>query len=395
MELETYLRWNGYWGDGERRRRNGYTLSPSAYLASPGQEAELQRLARATYKAVGALNERLCGFASGAQHLSHEEAQFVRLANVASRGLLRPSDGNYGIPPVLKIDLAQTPKGHFQIAEVDAYNPRGFGYVALLEGGVPPIGLRRFPGMQGLVDIMRVCSRSGETYLFLISEFERFYEPAFEVLRRSLGARGILASLAREQDMAQAGDGVEGHRLFIIPDTLNAYPAVRDSLMQKYREGRLNTFYPPTAYLGSKAFLPFLRSCEGMEEFIPKTALVGKKCGVSSGVLPDELAILKATMSSGMKKVLFSDLDKTAFEGALATARSLKTPSWILQEQVPQAPVPVVIFDDEGNRLTQHYYLRITLYANESGVLDAEVTGRPDRKVHGAPDCIQIPVILS
>lgn len=69
-------------------------------------------------------------------------------------------------------------------------------------------------------------------------------------------------------------------------------------------------------------------------------------------------------------------------------------PNCILQKQVPQVGVPIAVFGDDGARVVQDYYLRIIAYVTADGILDVEVTGRPDRKVHGAPDCIQIPTIF-
>ena len=131
-----------------------------------------------------------------------------------------------------------------------------------------------------------------------------------------------------------------------------------------------------------------------MSTFLPKTSLVSSKDDPAE-VLRAGPSVLKGTVSSGMKKVIFSDLEPERFEKTLAEARATKTPSWILQEQVLTHAVPVVVFDEGGKRITRDYFLRVVAHITKDGVLDVEVTGRPDRMVHGAPDCIQLPVIFA
>lgn len=395
-DLDTYLVESGYWGNAERRRRHAYVLSPSAYLLSLKQKGDIHRLARSTYAAVRKLNDRLVTLARPGTHLSHEDAAFVKLGTMASRALLRPVDGESRIPPVIKVDIIQNSEGRYFIAEVDVYNPRGFGYAALLEESLPPtLMTSRFPGIAGLLEIFEASQHKDVEWHVLVSEFERYYGTAFEVLARSFGKRGTTLRIVSEEDVARGRVRFSGTStaMLAIPESLHAYPKTRDYLLDLYRAKTLHTLYPPLAYLGSKAFLPYLRGCVGMEEFIPPTVLVGEK-HKNALPNPDSPAVLKAAVSSGMKGVFFSDLDSVEFLSTLERVRKSKNTSWILQEQVPQESVPVTVFTSEGKRTVGDYFLRITAYVSEHGVVDAEVTGRPDRKVHGAPDCIQLPVIL-
>lgn len=405
--LEKHLRECGYWANPERRERYAYVLSPCVYVASSRQEADLERLAVRTYAAVQKLNEELCALARK-NHLTKDEARFLQLGNAASRSLLRPQDQVTRIPPVIKVDIVQDIFGRYQVAEVDAYNPRGFGYAAMLEQSLDSrMKLRRFPGIEELARIFEATQGEDSIWpwFVVVSEYERFYRAPYEILSRALKRQGMhFPTLSAREAFgilrAPTEEGVMQMRagFLSIPDTLFAEePQVRERFLSLYREGYLKSLYPPVAYLGSKAFLPFLRAQEGVAEFIPPTSLVGKLYGeeeIRESTSRAEL-VLKATVSSGMKGVYFSDIDRTEFETALVQARQQRNSSWILQEQVPQAKVPVIVFDDEGKRQTQDYYLRITAYISEGGIVDAEVTGRPDRKVHGAPDCIQIPVVLS
>ncbi len=405
--LEGHLRECGYWANAERRERYAYVLSPCVYVASSRQEDDLERLARSTYAAVASLNKKLCALAQE-KHLSKEDARFLQLGNAASRSLLRPQDQETRIPPVIKVDIVQDIFGHYHIAEVDTYNPRGFGYAAMLEHSLDSrMKLRRFPGMEELARIFQ--NTQGDDAIWpwfvVVSEYERFYRAPYEILSSALKRQGMhFPTLSAREAFgilrAPTEEGVAQMRagFLSIPDTLFAEePQVRERFLSLYREGYLKSLYPPVAYLGSKAFLPFLRAQEGMAEFVPPTSLVGRQYGeeeIRVSTSRSEL-VLKATVSSGMKGVYFSDIDRPEFETALTQARQQRNASWVLQEQVPQAKLPIVVFDDEGKRMTQDYYLRITAYVSQDGIVDAEVTGRPDRKVHGAPDCIQIPVVLS
>ena len=396
-DLESYLRDVGYWPDEKTKQRYLYRLSPSALVVSPREREGLERLARTTYAAVGLLAGRLADIGAKKSPSSHDEGRLASLARRASRGLLLPEDGVRDIPPVIKVDLVRDPEGGYGIAEVDVFNPRGLGFVALLEGSVPEHfrnQKRRFPGLSGLA---RSLGESPEERSFgiLVSEFERFYEPSFRIYADMMNARfGTDIRMLRPSDFAPGGKGEEETRLLTIPDTLDADPLVRERLMEKYRAGGLYAIFPPASYLGSKAFLPYLRAYPGMEEFIPPTALVGRKCGGLGHTIDEgKPLVLKAAVSSGLKKVVFSDLDPS-FASLLEEARTQRNPSWILQEQVPQKPLPIVVFDENGERETRDYFLRVTAYVSSEGVVDVEVTGREDRKVHGAPDCIMLPVLL-
>lgn len=389
--LESYLEATGYWGDAERRRRNMYVLSPSAYVISPDQKAQLDRLATATFNAVRTLSKHLSHLA-GERSLSNKDAVFLALAGSGLRGLLGPKEIMGNMPPCLKVDLVQDERGVYQIAEVDAYNPRGFGYMALLDESMPNSFTRSGPGIRAVTDMMIEVGGEGE-WVIIVSEHERFYKPAFDVFRRALARYGVYARLVDESDIGTALYGTDVQNVFVIPESLNQNVDGRAYLLDRYQKGQVRLFYPPAAYLGSKAFLPYLAAQTCMAEFIPPCSLVSRKHDpllVCNGYP----SVLKGVMSSGMKQVIFSDADPELFAAKFAEARSLKRPSWILQKLVEQKPVPIVVFDEKSELTQRDHFLRITAYIAESGLIGAEVTGRTDPKVHGAPDCIQIPAIL-
>lgn len=393
--LERTLIESGLWTRGADNSRYGYTLSPCVWGLSSTSAHNLEMLGRTVHRSLRALDQKLNYLGSGGVHLSKADARFLRLAKTGIKNLLSPRDGKEGVPPIVKVDLVQDTDGNFRIAEVDAYNPRGLGYLCLLASTTE--GMNRFPGEGVLTSLFASSRRDTSPWIIIVSEFERYYEPAFGVLVRALKKYGIDAKLVREEKLAQ--DGVDRTlrdfaQALCIPESLYKYPAVRERLLTRYKEGSIYSLFPPKAYLGSKGFLPYLGEQELAGDYIPKTSLVSRADDPYKVIDENAGSVLKATVSSGMKQVLFSDLDQHAFEEKLACARRDEYPLWIMQKQIPQIATPVAVYDDNGCRVVRDYYFRIIAHITEYGILDVEVTGRPDRKVHGAPDCIQLPSVL-
>jgi hypothetical protein len=386
---------SGLWSESGDNSRYGYTLSPCVYGIGPDFARNLEYLGRDVHRSLRSLDEKLICLGSGGVHLTKPAARFLRLAKTGTKNLLTPRDGGVGISPVIKVDLVQDMDGNYRIAEVDAYNPRGLGYLCLLASMTD--GMKRFPGEGVLTSLFASIRRDNSPWVIIVSEYERYYEPAFGVLVKSLQKYGIPAKLVREEKLGQDGvDEVLGDfaQVLCIPESLSEYPKVRRRLIERYKEGSLFAIFPPKAYLGSKGFLPYLSGPGLAEEHIPKTSLVSRVDDPGAVIKDGTPAVLKATVSSGMKQVLFSDLDEEAFCAKLAGARKDEYPLWVMQEQVPQTATPVMVYDDCGRKVCRDYYFRIIAHITEYGILDVEVTGRPDRKVHGAPDCIQLPSVL-
>lgn len=388
--LEEHLVSSGYWLGNERRRRNAYVLSPSAYAVSGQQRIQLDALARALYASIERVSARLSTLGRS-KHLTHEESFFLALAKNGVRGLQPPREHDGSIPPVIKVDLMQSSDGSFKIAEADVYNPRGFGYLALLDATIPAEFARVGSGMSGLAGhVARVAN--GAQVPIIVSTYETYYEPTYQILAHALLEQGIHAGVLREEDLAGKPFIIERIRaLFSIPDTLFARPSLREHLLDMYRGGQLRTYMPPAAYLGSKAFLPAYAECPTVAEFMPKTVLLGRR-HANNIPLNGSGMLLKGVVSSGHKNIVFSRKDPDGFVHTFETAQRQRNPLWILQEEVQQSPVPIVVFDGD-DRVTREYFVRLTAYIERAGLLGLEVTGREDGFVHGAPDCIQIPCV--
>lgn len=404
MQLERYLLQCGLWS---RRPQDGaenthFVLSPCALRLSRETQRELQVLSQRTYAALRELNGTLVACARGEEadaRGKRNQALLLKLAKLGSRSLTTPefwaSRGEPpALPPAIKVDLIRREDGRYRIAEVDVYNPRGFGYLALLDG-MAPEGAPRYPGIGKFAEILREqASEPDPVWFIIVSEYERYYEPAFRILAEALGRRGISACIVRERELAENEHAlrVMTHAI-IIPESLHKYPQVRERLLERFSCGCLTLLYPPSAYLGSKAFLPMISEHKKMNRHVPKSKLVSRQLDPLP-LMGDAPLVIKGTVSSGMKEVFLSSEDPVRFLKALRSARTGKTPRWIVQEEVPQRPFDVSVFNEHGAREVQKHFIRLTAYITEDGVLGAEVTGRPSKMVHGAKDCIQIPCVL-
>lgn len=392
--LASHLTSSGYWGTPDLRRRNAYVLSPYAYAISARQANDLERLAKCTYGALRNLSTRLSQL-SLEKSLTNDDARFLAMATRNTRGLFSPREIGGSVPPAVKVDLVQDASGRYFIAEVDAYNPRGFGYFALLDSTLPDAFKSPDKSVGKLARLLRMVNDADNVWHIVVSDFERYYEPSFRILASALSTHGIECVLVRESEVTKlCAMSSETANIICIPESFSGETPVRDLLVRSVADGRIATFYPPAAYLGSKAFLPYLASCDGMAEFVPDCALVARRFDPRAGMNGSPL-VLKGVMSSGLKKVVFSDFEKDRFDVMYAEARTTKNPQWILQKRVEQEAIPVKVFDEEGGTTVKTYFLRITAYITENGLLGAEVTGRTDPAVHGAPDCIQIPAIYA
>ena len=385
------------WDTEEKRTRYGYVLSPCAYIVSKQQQQELQRLARDTYRATQDIAIQLHTLGNQTSR-NNDEDQLVSIATRSSKGLLRPGEAHsIDIPPIMKIDLVQTLDDSYKIVEIDAYNPRGLGFITLLENSIRDYNTKRYPGIATCAKRMKTINTH---WTHIYSDFERYYAPVFDIWIQEMKKHGVYIDdrcteakpeLLTRTDLQFDRTTSASRNISIIPESLFNNKDFREHLLTLYRSKSARFFYHPTAYLGSKALLPYIREKQGMKNWIPETSLLFKKSKVICD--SNKEYVLKAGMSSGMKGVYFSDTD-SEFEPKLAEVSRNKRPSWIVQEQVAQQPYPITVFNKYGERITANYYLRVIAHITKGGILDVEITGRPDKKVHGAPDCIQLPTIL-
>lgn len=400
--LEDYLRARGYWSTAERRQRHFYILSPCAYVLHTEQRNQLDMLARAAYAAVTKLEREIFTLATK-KKLSHPEAEFLRIARSAAHGLLTPGeDATASVPEIIKIDIVVSSEGHPQAVEIDVHNPRALGTTILVDGTLPLAQQApAYPMGRNLGQMLAMRTRARDpTWKIIVAEGERYYSTSFEVLASFLRAEGVSVEVLMADALAEDPRRIEDEELihvFAISERMDRNPKVRERLIARVRAGTAQCFYPPKAYLGTKAFMPHLARQEGMNGFIPATALLSGR-GMSRALFSrpptTNLMVVKYTNGSGAKGIVLSEADPERYQSTIQEGMRCNTPQWILQEQVPQEPQAVTVFDEKGKREVHPYYFRITLAAAECGIVGLKVTGRQDQVVHGAPDCIQLPVIM-
>jgi hypothetical protein len=392
--LEKYLAEIGYWDTEDKKRRHRYVLSPCVYVLTRVQHEELKDIARAVYPAVQNLESALAGHARAPRPTS-DGRRLLAMARSARHGLDGPGDtADEGIPPILKVDIVQKPDGGYQIVEIDTYNPRAIGTTTLLEASLIRFGVKPAYRITKHISAL-LTSRSEGSWTIVASERERYYETSYGIVARSLSVYGVRTHVISEADVVEDPTLIAPGNIkntFIIPESLDRHPAIREALLASYRQDVIRVLYPPKAYLGSKGFLPFLSDQPGMKSYIPPTVILSKAVGSAQPEMHGAM-VLKAVSSSGAKGVFFSDADRNEFDQAFSEALRAKTPQWILQEKVEQARLPVVVFQD-GRRAESLYHVRITMHVGADSIFGIKVTGRTNPLVHGAPDCVQLPVVL-
>ena len=392
QDVEEHLIVTGYWNTESKRERHACVLTPCAYILH--EESQLTDAARALHAAVMQLETTLAGL-SQRHHLAHAESRFLRMAKSASHGLLRPGeDSGLAIPPMVKIDMVRDRSGEWYAVEVDTYNPRALGTIALVDALV-----KRANKTPASCVVLRLAAMLGNEreWAIIIYEKERYYGTSYEVLGSLLQKNGVRIRFVSEKEVAKnismlrCRDGP--FHTFLIPENMDRHPEIRTYLLAEYRAGFVRTIYPPKAYLGSKAFLPFIAAQKGVNNTVPPTALLTdwvENCIFSRPRSSDRI-ILKPVHSSGSRGIIRQD-DLDSFYKTIKEEKQSKNPLWIAQQEVAQEPIAVTVFDGKS-RVVMLYYLRLTMYATAEGIAGLKITGRPEKIVHGAPDCIQLPVI--
>lgn len=398
-QLVSYLESVGYWGNDYLRKRNEFVLSPCAYKINSKQYENLNKLGRTIYSSLRAIAKKVYTFSNSAPK-NRDDQELMGIVSRGDRKLLSPSETrDDSIPPILKVDIAQDCEGNYKVMEVDAYNPRGLGFNALLDG-VGNLGssddVETFETMKILAKMLLSFSPSGKVSYF-ISDYERYYEPSFWVLKKTLAAYNVNLILIKENE-CEARDIVNILRertegfVFMIPESFQNI-ILRDKLLEAYKDGNLKFFFPPKAYLGSKMLLPYIAGYPEINGFIPKTTLLSKKYDVSN-FLGRGNWLVKVGQSSGAKGVFFSDLNSVEFMQCIEQEKNKKRPVWILQEKINQEALMLKTFLD-NEECFDKYYLRLIAQVASNGVIGLEITGRKDCMVHGAPDCVMLPSILN
>ncbi|MBI3120015.1 MAG: hypothetical protein HYZ08_00190 [Candidatus Kerfeldbacteria bacterium] len=321
-------------------------------------------------------------------------------------------------PSILKVDLMETTEG-FRIAEIDGHNKHGLGYSTLaarIRRAVMP-DAEVFSGVAAAL-AAEVRRRGENRVVLLYARQEQFYLPEFRILQAELQRLGVELVVVEEQEVRMRDgrvvtrDGADCN-LFVDFPFFYHNPPLNALLVSRYRSGEIDFLIPPKPFLGSKAVLALLRNDLGDEEleailksqipaaslrllrqYIPTTYLIYKrKEGREFWDSPyrDIPFVLKESISNGMKGTVFED--DPHFQETMGHACGSYY-RYILQQEVTNRPQEFSSFTPDGRSVLGEWYTRVTVHFAVRRVADIVVTARQDKKVHGAPDCLQIGAVI-
>lgn len=413
---------SGIW-EGSQRKTHRFIPSPSVYTVASDK---LRRLEKIGY----ALQDCLTGFGRIAAiaanpRLGKGEA-WGRIARTISMGvpsiyrsIMVKSPGSG--PAICKVDFMEDSDGNYWIAEIDGHNKHGLGYSALaakIRKAIAPEA-KSFIGVAATI-AEQVKKRGYNRIAVIYADQERFYLPELRILQGELDKHGIeLAVIAESELKVEAekalhspkGDG--DYKLFVDFPFLYHNQQLNTLLAELYQRDEISFLIPPKPFLGSKAILALIRNDAGdpelnailasqirshsldvMRQYIPETYLVHKRLSPEywRGRIRGRRFVLKESISSGMKGTVFSDDPRFNETMSKACGSYYR---FILQEEVANRSQTFQQFNSNGDLIEGQWYARITAHFCYRRIGDIIITARRDKKVHGAPDCLQLGTIIA
>jgi hypothetical protein len=246
-----------------------------------------------------------------------------------------------------------------------------------------------------------------EDVTLISASHEHFYLPEFHILAKELERYGISLNIATEP--LQPGIG----RLVIdFPFLFRSPSSTISELGKAYKDGSITFLLPPKPFLGSKMILAWVHNpqetlqekictyvdenyIKRLQQFIPPTFLVNKRKGEAKPFWYEYAekydCVLKACISSGAKQVYFPE--ESDYWETLTNACNANY-SFVLQHAIRAKRCPIRYFGRQGNIIESHLYCRFTAYFSKNGLIDLRVVARENKKVHGAPDAVQLGVVI-
>lgn len=418
-DVEQVVQESGLWhGTGENYR---FLPSPAVYTLTGEQRKELEKLGVALRESLGGLG-RIFAIASQSQFA------YGKTWGMVLRSLRTGVPKNYHhlaclhagrTPAICKVDLMEGVDGRFYIAEIDGHNKHGLGYSTLgarCRRLIAP-DAQTFPGVANVIAVeTKRLNRGVGDLVLLYADQERFYLPEFRILREELKHHGVELTVVAESELELGR--IEGrkyfkkHPLFVDLPFMYHNKTLNELLAEGYVQGEVDFLLPPKPFFGSKAILALLRNDEEkpeleavlrsqiplgalalVREYLPETYLVhkGEKRERWAKLADGRRFVLKETVSSGMKGTVFPEDDgyEKTFNDACASYYR-----FVFQEEVHPKRQRFAYFDDRQQLAEADWYTRVTVHFTRREVADIIVTARRDKKVHGAPDCLQLGTVI-
>ncbi len=412
----------GIWDEGRRHGSHSFLLSPDVYRISADWMVELDELAKAVQRCLLGVS-RLVAIASDSSLHNPSDAYgllYQRLTRGAPYNLhaLRPAN----IPLLCKVDLMVDRDGNFKIAEIDATNPRSWGY-SVIGRRLCALASPESQMLPGVIAYLakHLSRQNAKEVCFLYGHTQRFYAPEFAIVAGELKSFGIQMTVIDEIDVVVKPDHLlDAKSGAVLPEWFIDFPMMNrnkpliDWLKGAARERRVEFVIPPKHFLSSKAVLATLCKSGGdasserllltqiaegdlflVRHYLPPTRLVAK--GEAPGDIRSRVAerphLLKACVSSGMKGVVFSD--EAGFEQTLETALN-QNGGYVLQQEVNGLPHRFGVYGPNGTLAETHdWFVRLTGYFSRDGLQDIAVSACRDKRVHGGTQAIVTGTVIT
>ncbi len=401
---------SGLWKS-ERRKSHKFLLSPNVYHLTQKQYQELYHLGIALYDCLLGLSH-IAVIAYDKKLNYNGTWRFTR--KIFSAGVPKIYEPLQGmnikdIPKLLKIDLIIDQNGQFKIVEIDGHNKHGLGYSTLTKKFrqvlYPSSESKELPGIIPVL-AQEIKKMGYDEIKMLYSNRERFYLPEFEIAQQEFSKHGInclvISEIKVKENFLRKG-------LFLDLPFLQR-KELYATIIKAYENKNVSFIIPPKPFLGGKNILAFLRndstnegiealllsfikksSLEKVRGYIPPTFLIGKQVN-GKDILKKQLTqkrfVLKESISSGMKRIIFSDEKK--FPYFLSQAKRDKV-NWILQEEINNLSQTFSWFEEKNNpelKSSNNWFTRLIVqYANRK-LGDVTVTACQDKAVHGGKSCL-------
>ncbi len=408
----------GIWS-GKQRQSHAFQFCPHSFELDAAQRAELDRLAVAIDDCLNGISRIVA--ISEQPDLCSSQSIYQRVGRVLKPGSPHklPATRPKNLPILRKCDILVDADGHFWLAEVDATNPRSWGYSILgrqLSACQHP-DQATLPGVAPLI-ADELKHRGTTEVTFLYGDTQRFYRPEFEIITRELRAHGIAMQAVNETEVQVLDDQLMrrttreplSHTLVDLPP-MNHNGQLIKWLKAATLSGEVQYLIPPKYFLAAKTLLGLLSNPTGEEALeallhsqisksslatvrahLPQTWIVGRDWPEPPRPNGTGL-ILKRSISSGMKNIFFST--EAGFAEALAEALTDKHGSNILQTEIQNRAFAWQVFGDDGQLIpAQDRYLRLTAYMSRQAVEDIAVTACTTKRVHGGKTAIITGTIL-
>lgn len=384
QKLVDFVEAAGLWR-GERSATHAFLLSPKPHILTKDQGVQLNAISRALQGVVRGLAQIFAIVTEPCSELGRKmQAQIP--SYFAGVMHLNPNT----IPFLNKIDLVEDHDGKFWIVEMDSGNPRALGYSTLFQAMTQEIFEmpNSFSGV--LAPTIKATKDKNGGLVCVLSGKERWYLPWFEILVKSLRERGLDAELVPEGKFVVNGKSLVLH----MPLAMDK-PAVRQGLLEGYKNGGVDFLMPPKPFLGSKAMLAIICNLEQDPELeaILRSQVSEEDLETLRSHIPptvfntgtaelDGETVLKSLVSSGMKGVIFSS--DPVYTRTLQNARG----GTVIQKLVEGKQHTFDHFEPNGEVVSDERYVRLIAHCGSEGVVDVFATARTTKAVHGAKDSI-------